>query len=76
MQPNLLTADELIRVTGAKRYTKQWRWFREQFGVDVPRRDDGSIVMTWDTLNALIAKRVGVALDGKPPERDFELCYD
>lgn len=71
MTIELMTSTDIERVTGKKRFSKQVAWFREQFGVTVARRSDGSPVMTWNTLEALIAKRAGVAVPSTPlvPER-------
>jgi hypothetical protein len=71
MTIELMTSADIERVTGKKRYSKQVAWFREQFGVTVAQRSDGSPVMTWNTLEALIAKCAGVAIPSTPliPER-------
>jgi hypothetical protein len=76
MDTRLLSPEDLVRVTGAKRYSKQRRWFKEQFGIDVVRRDNSSIVMTWDTFDQLIAKRAGVTLAPSVGAKRVDLCYD
>ena len=75
MAPQLMSEADLEDVTHLKRYSKQAEWFRRTFGVDVVRRDDGSIVMTWATYEALNAKRAGV-LPAAQSESTFELCFD
>jgi Domain of unknown function (DUF4224) len=61
MSDRLMTAEDLARVTGKKRYGKQVEWFRTQFGINVVRCSDGSPVITWATFEALQAKKAGVA---------------
>ncbi|MBB3256912.1 DUF4224 domain-containing protein [Paraburkholderia sp. WP4_3_2] len=56
-----MTAEDLARVTGKKRYGKQVEWFKAQFGINVARCGDGSPVVTWATFEALQAKKAGVA---------------
>jgi hypothetical protein len=61
MSDRLMSADDLARVTGKKRYGKQVEWFRAQFGINVVRCGDGSPVITWATFEALQAKKAGLA---------------
>lgn len=61
MSDRLMTAEDLARVTGKKRYGKQAEWFKAQFGINVVRCGDGSPVVTWATFEALQAKKAGVA---------------
>ncbi|WP_322065872.1 DUF4224 domain-containing protein [Burkholderia ubonensis] len=68
MSNDILTAGELEQITGKKRYSAQANWFKAQFGVDVPRRADGSIVMTKDTFEKLLQKRLGIAITQTEPE--------
>ncbi|WP_429329500.1 DUF4224 domain-containing protein [Paraburkholderia atlantica] len=70
-----MTPSDLEQVTGLKRYSKQVEWFKRTFHVDVPRRANGSIVMTWATYEALNAKKAGVDPQDKP-RPDVELCFD
>ena len=63
MHSRLMELADLKRVTGKTRYSKQAEWFKTTFGVDVPRDGNGAIVMTWQTFEALSAKRAGVAGD-------------
>ena len=64
-----MTAEDLARVTGKKRYGKQVEWFREQFGVSVVRCGDGSPVVTWSTFEALQAKKAGLTTGPIKEER-------
>jgi len=63
MHSRLMELADLKRVTGKTRYSKQVEWFKQTFGVDVPRDGNGAIVMTWQTFEALSAKRAGLAGD-------------
>lgn len=65
-----MTAEDLERVTGKKRYSKQAEWFKEQFGIDVVRCGDGTLVVTWATFQALQDRRAGLtATESAPAER-------
>ncbi|RQS74647.1 DUF4224 domain-containing protein [Burkholderia sp. Bp8977] len=68
MSNDILTAEELEQITGKKRYSAQAAWFKAQFNVDVPRRGDGSVVMTKDTFEKLLQKRLGIAIMQMEPE--------
>jgi hypothetical protein len=57
----LLSPEDLESITGAKRYSLQAKWFEEHFRVKVVCRADGSIVLTQEVFEALLAKRMGVA---------------
>lgn len=76
MSDRLMTADEIERMTGWKRYTKQVQWFTEQFGVRVAVCADGSPVMTWANFNALNAKRLGLSSPETPPKKRLVLVSD
>lgn len=71
----LLSADDLIEITGKTRYSKQAEWFKHQFGVDVARTASGKLIVTWAMFEAMQVKKGGLAApaDGK---KDFELCFD
>lgn len=70
MGSKLMTNDELVAVTGRKRYSKQVAWFREQFGVTLPCAVKGAPVITWAAFEALQAKRNGTGGSvGMPPAR-------
>lgn len=76
MESKLMSDADLATVTGKKRYTKQVAWFRQAFGVDVVCNARGRPVVTWQLYEALLAKQAGLVVDGKPPPRDVELCFD
>ncbi|TDY25750.1 uncharacterized protein DUF4224 [Paraburkholderia sp. BL6665CI2N2] len=77
MNPHLLSPEDLVHITGAKRYSKQRRWFKEQFGIDVTSRDNGSIVMAWATFEGLLLKKCGLPVGNSPaPRREVKLCFD
>jgi hypothetical protein len=69
MTDHLMTAEDLVRVTGKKRYSKQAEWFREQLGINVVRCGDGSPVITWTTFEALLAKKAGLHTEPIKEER-------
>ena len=69
-----MDAAALERVTGKKRYSKQAEWFKLNFGIDVVRCADGTLVMTWSQFDALLAKRSGTSSIGN--SATVELCYD
>lgn len=71
----LMTPADIEAVTGMKRYSKQAAWFKVQFGVDVPRRADGSVVLTWATYEAMGARKAGIGPNGVATPR-VELCFD
>ncbi|RKP56402.1 DUF4224 domain-containing protein [Pararobbsia silviterrae] len=78
MDTRLMTGPELVAATGRHRYSKQAEWFKTTFGIDVVRNDDGHIVMTWSTFDALIKKKAGitesVTYGAEMPHID--LCFD
>lgn len=74
MNARLMSDEDLVRVTGKRRYTKQAEWFAAQFGISVSRAADGKLVMTWATFEALNAKKAGVA--GVNASEPVVLCFD
>ncbi|WP_429474693.1 DUF4224 domain-containing protein [Paraburkholderia atlantica] len=63
----MMTSDQLVDITGKRRFSKQAEWFKANYGVDVVRRDDGSVVMLWATFQALDARKAGLgAVAAKP----------
>lgn len=69
MTYKLLTFEDIVAVTGMKRYSAQAKWFEENFRVRVVCRSDGSVVMTQEVFKALLAKRLGIAPKATtPPE--------
>ena len=74
MSERLMDAADLERLTGKKRYSKQAEWFKSNFGVEVVRCADGSIIMTWTQFDALMARKAGIAPGGT--SKTVELCYD
>ncbi|VWD22170.1 hypothetical protein BCO18442_04000 [Burkholderia contaminans] len=69
-----MTADDLEEVTRKKRYSKQADWFKDQYGVDVARRGDGSLVLTWETFRAMNDRKAGLLPTLGSPT--VELCFD
>jgi hypothetical protein len=60
MSEHLMTAEDLERVTGFVRYSKQVEWFKRELGVKVARSGDGRPVITWDTFTAIQKSRAGI----------------
>lgn len=75
MDDHLLSPEVLSRITGATRYSKQRRWFRDEFGVDVVCSSSGEVIMTWTALDALMFQKWGIAR-GVARDPKVELCYD
>ena len=69
MSDRLMSAEDLARVTGKKRYGKQVEWFKRELGVNVVRCGDGSPVVTWSTFEALQAKKAGLTTGPVKEER-------
>lgn len=70
---NVMSASDLEALTGFKRYSAQFSWFSEQYGIQVARRANGSPVMTWSSLEALQARKYGMGATSPQP---VEICYD
>ncbi len=60
MPSHLIPYDALVEITGMKMPSAQARWFKNQFGVDVPRRHDRKVVLTWSVFEALQAHKLGL----------------
>lgn len=69
-----MSDDDLVRVTGKKRYTKQAEWFKAEFGIEATRASDGKLSITWVQYDALLARKNGTA--GAASTREVELCFD
>jgi hypothetical protein len=75
MNDFLLSPEDLIRITGATRYTKQRRWFREEFGIEAVCNARGEVIMPRAAFDALVLRKWGMAR-GIEPAREVQLCYD
>lgn len=71
-----MSADEIERMTGFKRFSKQVQWFSDQFSVKVAVCSDGSPVMTWANFNALNARRLGLSSADQAPKKRLVLVSD
>ncbi|WAL80998.1 DUF4224 domain-containing protein [Pandoraea sp. XJJ-1] len=60
MDSRLISDDDLVQITGKKRCSAQAAWFKKELGVEVTRRSNGHVIMTWATFEALQAKKAGV----------------
>lgn len=56
----LLSAEQLYKITGKKRAHCQHAWFKQQFGVDLPRTAD-RVIISPQLFEQLQAKRAGLA---------------
>lgn len=74
MNNPMMTSEQLVEITGKRRFSKQAEWFKANYSIDVVRRDDGSVVMLWSTFEALNARKVGLGSTAAKPK--VELCYD
>lgn len=55
-QTALLTDADLQELSGLKQGAAQARFLRSAYGLNVPRRPDGRVRVTWDAINQAIAK--------------------
>ncbi|MFM0501861.1 DUF4224 domain-containing protein [Paraburkholderia caffeinilytica] len=60
MSFEILSAEQLVQITGKKRKSAQVTWFQKNFGLEPVLRADGSILMTQATFEALLLKRMGL----------------
>ncbi|MDN7582962.1 DUF4224 domain-containing protein [Burkholderia orbicola] len=61
MSFEILTDEQLTKISGKKRKSAQVMWFKHTFGIEPITRADGSIIMTQAAFEALMLKRLGVA---------------
>lgn len=61
MSFEILTVEQLTKISGKKRKTAQVVWFKHTFGIEPITRSDGSIIMTQMAFEALMLKKLGVA---------------
>jgi hypothetical protein len=69
MSDRLMAPEDLERVTGKKRYSKQAEWFKNRYGFTPVTCGDGTLIVTWATFEALDKRTAGLAHDGVPAER-------
>lgn len=62
MNERLLSPEDLVRITSARRYSKQRRWFKQQFGIDVVCNGRGEVIMLWSVFDALVLEKWRPAL--------------
>lgn len=65
----LMSDEDLAAVTGLQRYSKQCEWFRDRFGVEPVRVDNGRPIVTWAVFEALQARHFGVGAASVPAVR-------
>ncbi|MFM0513100.1 DUF4224 domain-containing protein [Paraburkholderia sp. RL17-373-BIF-A] len=76
MNERLLSPEDLVRITSARRYSKQRRWFKQEFGIDVVCNGRGEVIMLWSVFDALVLKKWNLTRTSAPEPKDFELFYD
>ncbi|MEM5461416.1 DUF4224 domain-containing protein [Paraburkholderia phytofirmans] len=76
MNERLLSPEDLIRITSARRYSKQRRWFKQQFGIDVVCNGRGEVIMLWSAFDALVLREWNLTRTSAPEPKDVELFYD
>ncbi|SAL26303.1 DUF4224 domain-containing protein [Caballeronia telluris] len=76
MSERLMTPEDLKRITGRVRYSKQAEWFMQMFGVEITRSFDGAPVMTWALYESLLARRAGLVEAGndRSSTRKTKIC--
>lgn len=52
----LLTDDDLQNLSGLKQGAAQARFLQRSYGLNVPRRADGRVRVTWDAINQAVTK--------------------
>ncbi|MFM2465193.1 DUF4224 domain-containing protein [Paraburkholderia sp. RL17-368-BIF-A] len=76
MNDFLLSPADLIRITGATRYSKQRRWFKDQFDIEVVCNRRGEVIVTRSAFDALVLNKWNLIRAGSPESKKLELCYD
>lgn len=66
MSFEILTDEQLTKISGKKRKAAQVSWFKHTFDIEPITRSDGSIIMTHMAFEALMLKRLGVVPGGAP----------
>ena len=61
----LLSDDELRELSGLKQGAAQVRFLRREYGLNVPRRADGRVRVTWEAINQAVS-RVKAAVSNGP----------
>ncbi|MGE5623103.1 MAG: DUF4224 domain-containing protein [Bacillota bacterium] len=64
----LLTAEQLHKITGKKRSHCQQAWFKEAFGVLLPRNTE-RVIVSRQLFESLQAKRAGLIQSDVPADR-------
>lgn len=62
MPPGLIHYEDLVAITGRKMPSAQARWFKTEFGVDVPQRTDRKVILSWAMFEALQAQKLGLVI--------------
>lgn len=52
----MLTDGDLLELSGYKQGAKQAQFLQRAYGLNVPRRPDGRVRVTWDAINQAVTK--------------------
>lgn len=52
----MLSDDELKELCGLKQGAAQAKFLQRAYGLNVPRRPDGRVRVTWDAINQAVSK--------------------
>lgn len=52
----ILTDDDLKELSGLKQGAAQAKYLQRAYGLNVPRRPDGRVRVTWDAINQAVTK--------------------
>ena len=61
----LLSEADLVNLCGLKQGSAQAKFLRRAYGLNVPRRPDGRVRVTWEAINHAFTK--GKSIDGPTP---------
>lgn len=60
----LLSDSDLQELSGYKQGAAQAKFLARAYGLNVPRRPDGKVRVTWDAINQAVTKGKAVATTG------------
>lgn len=61
----LLSEADLVDLSGLKQGSAQAKFLRRAYGLNVPRRPDGRVRVTWEAINHALTR--GKSVDGPAP---------
>lgn len=60
----ILTDDDLQELSGLRQGAAQAKFLQRAYGLNVPRRPDGRVRVTWDAINQAVTKGKTAATTG------------